>query len=68
MPEILRGLTDVHCRVQKMTLEAALTGNRKLAMEALMLDPLCAKLAPSDIRKMGLELMAATRAYLPQFR
>ena len=68
MPEILRGLTDVHCRVQKMTLEAALTGNRKLAIEALMLDPLCAKLAPSDIRKMGLELMAATRAYLPQFK
>jgi alpha-galactosidase len=67
MPEILRGITDVHCRVQKMTLDAALTGNRKLALEALMLDPLCAKLAPSDIRKMGVELMAATREYLPQF-
>lgn len=67
MPEILRGLTDVHCRVQKMALEAALTGDRKLAMEALMLDPLCAKLAPSDVRKMGFELMQATREYLPQF-
>lgn len=67
MPEILRGLTDVHCRVQKMALEAALTGDRKLAMEALMLDPLCAKLAPSDVRKMGLELLHATREYLPQF-
>jgi alpha-galactosidase len=68
MPEILRGLTDVHCRVQKMTLEAALTGNKKLAMESLMLDPLCAKLAPSDVRKMGLELMESTRRYLPQFK
>jgi alpha-galactosidase len=67
MPEILRGLTEIHCQVQKMTLEAALTGNRKLAFEALMLDPLCAKLAPSQIRKMGLELMEATRDYLPQF-
>lgn len=68
IPEQLRSLTESHCVVQKMTLEAALTGNRKLALEALMLDPLCAKLAPSDIKKMGLELMAATREYLPQFK
>ncbi len=67
MPELLRGLTEIHCHVQKMTLEAALTGNEKLAFEALMLDPLCAKLAPSQIRKMGKELMKATGKYLPQF-
>jgi alpha-galactosidase/6-phospho-beta-glucosidase family protein len=67
MPETLRALTEVHCQIQKMTLEAALTGNKKLALEALMLDPLCAKLAPSQIRKMGLDLMAATKNYLPQF-
>jgi alpha-galactosidase len=67
MPEILRGLIEVHCHVQKMILEAAMTGNEKLAIEALMLDPLCAKLAPSQIRKMGLELMEATGEYLPQF-
>ena len=68
LPEILRGGTEVHCQIQKMTLEAALSGNRKLAFEALMLDPLCAKLAPSQIHKMGLELMAATGEYLPQFK
>lgn len=67
LPEILRRLTEVHCQVQKMTLEAALTGNGELALESLMLDPLCAKLAPSQIRKMGKELMAATKDYLPQF-
>lgn len=68
LPELLRGFTEVHCHVQKMTLEAALSGNRKLALEALMLDPLCAKLAPSQTRKMGLDLMEATREYLPQFK
>jgi alpha-galactosidase len=68
LPEILRGLTEIHCHVQKMTLEAALTGNEKLAFEALMLDPLCAKLAPTQIRKMGKELMKATAKYLPQFK
>lgn len=67
MPETLRALTEVHCQIQKMTLEAALTGNKKLALEALMLDPLCAKLAPSQIRKLGLDLMAATKSCLPQF-
>jgi alpha-galactosidase len=68
MPEQLRGLTEIHCTIQKMTLEAALTGNRELAIEALALDPQCAKLAPSRIRKMGLELIEATREYLPQFK
>jgi alpha-galactosidase/6-phospho-beta-glucosidase family protein len=67
MPEPLRTLLETHCQIQKMTLEAALTGNKELALKALMLDPLCAKLAPSDIRKMGLELMEATSGYLPQF-
>lgn len=67
MPEPLRTLLETHCQIQKKTLEAALTGNKELALKALTLDPLCAKLAPSDIRKMGLELMEATRDFLPQF-
>jgi alpha-galactosidase len=67
MPEPLRTLLETHCQVQKMTLEAALTGNKELAIEALMLDPVCAKLAPSDVRKMGLALMEATGQFLPQF-
>jgi len=68
LPELLRGMTEVHCHTQMMTLEAALTGNKKLAFESLMLDPLCAKLPPSRIREMGRELMKATKAYLPQFK
>ena len=67
MPEPLRTLLEIHCQMQKMTLEAALSGNKELALKALMLDPLCSKLAPSDIRKMGLDLMEATGDYLPQF-
>lgn len=67
MPEPIRTLLETHCQVQKMTLEAALTGNRELALKALMLDPACSKLAPSDIRKMGEDLLSATRDYLPQF-
>ncbi len=32
-----------------------------------MLGPLCAKLPPSQVKKMGAELLEATKAYLPQF-
>ena len=68
MPEHLRQVTEVHCHTQLMTLEAAMSGNEKLAFEALMLDPLCAKLAPSDIKTMGAELLRTTKEYLPQFK
>lgn len=67
LPETLQVLTEPHCRVQLMTLKAALTGNEKLAFEALMLDPLCRHLTPAQIRQMGEELIAANRNYLPQF-
>jgi alpha-galactosidase/6-phospho-beta-glucosidase family protein len=68
MPERLLPLVEPHCRVQLMTLEAAMKGDKELALQSLLLDPLCANLAPSDVRKMGLELMDATAAWLPQFK
>ncbi|KPK86085.1 MAG: hypothetical protein AMJ81_02075 [Phycisphaerae bacterium SM23_33] len=68
LPPVLRQLVGPHCMCQLMTLEAALTGDRKLAFEALMTDPLCGHLPPSRVRRMGAELMAATRRWLPQFK
>ena len=68
LPEKLLLLVEPHCRVQQMTLEAALNGDRELALQALLHDPLCAACPPSDVRKMGLELMAATKEWLPQFK
>ena len=67
LPPALLGLTLPHCNIQLMTLEAALTGNKQLALEALMLDPLCHKLTFAETRQMAEELMAANRKYLPQF-
>jgi len=67
LPDTIQKLTDVHCHVQKMTLEAALTGNRKLALQSLLLDPLCSHLPQSKVVEMGLTLMEATKDYLPQF-
>lgn len=67
LPPVLQSLVEPHCRVQLLTLDAALTGDHELALNALMLDPMCAHLPPSDVRRMGLELMEATRDWLPQF-
>lgn len=67
LPAKIHHATEPHCHVQMMTLEAAMTGDRSLALDALMLDPLCAHLSSSDVKKMGLELLEATRSYLPQF-
>lgn len=68
LPMTVRQVTEVHCHVQMMILEAAVTGNRRLALQALEMDPLCAHLAPSQIARMGGELIEATGAFLPQFR
>lgn len=68
MPDALHPLVARHCHVQNMTLQAALTGNQRLALEALTLDPLCSHLPPSRVRAMGLELMESARSWLPQFQ
>jgi alpha-galactosidase/6-phospho-beta-glucosidase family protein len=50
-----------------MTLQAALTGNKDLAFQALRLDPLCSHLSAEEVTAMGKELMSATASWLPQF-
>jgi len=68
LPAAVERLVAPHCRVQQMTVEAAMEGNREQALEALAMDPQCTHLSSRQVRKMGGELMAATRAYLPQFK
>lgn len=48
-----------------MVVDAALTGDRKLALAALLLDPLVTEYASAE--KMLDELLRATKQYLPQF-
>ena len=64
-PDVQDPKLNSHSKLNCIT--ACIQATKAGADEALMLDPLCAKLAPSDIRKMGLELMEATKEYLPQF-
>jgi alpha-galactosidase len=64
MGEFLRRINVV----QEWTVEAALTGDRTLVLEAMMADPMAAQLAYEDIVSMTDEMLDATARWLPQFR
>ena len=48
-------------------MEAGLTGNRKLAFQAMLNDPLLQGLSLHEASQMFDELLEANKAYLPQF-
>jgi alpha-galactosidase len=49
--------------------QAAIERSKEAAIHALMLDPLCAAVCtPSEIKAMTLELFAAEKSYLPDYR
>jgi alpha-galactosidase len=53
--------------VQEWTVEAALTGDRGLVLEAMLADPMASQLAYENIVTMTDEMLAATARWLPQF-
>ena len=66
IPPAIEAILRRHIANQELTVEAALTGSRELAQQALLGDALC----PPDIaaaEHMLEEMVAANRSYLPQF-
>ena len=57
-----------HIDTQKVTVEAALSGDRHLARQAFIHDPLvAARLTPDGAVEMMEEMLEANRRFLPQF-
>jgi alpha-galactosidase len=52
---------------QELTVEAAITGDRARARQAMALDPLAGRGDLGEIEAMTDELLAGTAAWLPQF-
>jgi alpha-galactosidase len=52
---------------QEATVEAALTGSRDKAVEAMLLDPLAGRIDYDHVQAMTDEMIAATKQWLPQF-
>jgi len=65
LPMAVQAILHKHIVEQELTVDAALNGDRSLALQALLLDPLVRDLDVAE--KMLDELLEANRRYLPQF-
>jgi len=62
-------LTSLNAQIEEMAVEAALTGNPRLAFQAIAHDPLTAAvLSLPEIKEMVNEMFQQNRDYLPQFK
>ena len=69
LPQALAAHLRHHLAVQELTLDAALTGDRRIAQQAFELDPFVAgRLTIEEAKSLLDEMLAAHAAYLPQFR
>jgi alpha-galactosidase/6-phospho-beta-glucosidase family protein len=65
LPPQLEAIVRPHALREEMTIDAALEGDFDKALAVLVTDPLLVR--PDDARPMLEEMIAATRAWLPQF-
>ena len=68
LPAGVASIVRRHLENQEMTLEAAFTGDRNLALQALLNDPLMEGCGFSLASKMLDELLEAHASFLPQFK
>jgi alpha-galactosidase len=68
LPPQLAALNRSNISVQELAVKAALSGDRRMATQAVMLDPLTAAVLTLDkIQAMVDEMFEAEKQYLPQF-
>ncbi|HXX89268.1 MAG TPA: hypothetical protein VEI83_03470 [Acidimicrobiales bacterium] len=67
-PAALAELLRRHVAVHELTLDAALSGDRRQVLAAMALDPLAGRGDLDAVEAMVDELLAGTSAWLPQFR
>jgi alpha-galactosidase len=65
LPPAVLNIVSTHTYNQEMIVEAALTGNRRLALQALVNDPLVTDIDSAEA--MLTELLGANRDFLPKF-
>jgi alpha-galactosidase len=67
LPAGIAGICNVAATVQDLTVEAAMTGDRKLALQALLMDPLIYSMEIDAASRMLDEMLEAQRQWLPRF-
>ena len=67
LPETIATLCRLQSDIHEMTVEASLKGDRKLLLEAMLLDPATSHCDFSLISKMCDELLESNKEWLPRF-
>jgi alpha-galactosidase/6-phospho-beta-glucosidase family protein len=67
VPAGIQNILEHHIRQQELTIEAANSGSRQLALQVLLNDPLSSPLTIPQASRMLDELLEANRPYLPKF-
>ena len=69
LPPQCAALNQSNVTVQQLAVEAALTGNPELAMQAIALDPLTSAVCTlREVRDMVREMLDAEKQWLPEFK
>ena len=69
LPPQCAALNRSNISVQELTVEAALSGNPELAMQAIAIDPLTSAVCTlKEARDMTAEMLSAQQQWLPQFQ
>jgi alpha-galactosidase len=67
VPPGVAGVCNMAATVQDLTVEAAMQGDRDLALQALLMDPLVYSMDMRQAGQMLDEMLAAQRVWLPRF-
>ena len=67
LPPAIAGICNMAATVQDLTVEAAMKGDRKLALQALLADPLVYSMEISEVSQMLDEMLLAQKVWLPRF-
>ncbi len=67
VPAGVQNILQKHISNQEMTVQAALTGDRNLALQVLLNDPLSSRLTIAQTRQLLDEMLEANKQYLPKF-
>jgi len=69
LPPQLATMNNISIAVEEMAVEAALSGDPRLAMQAVLYDPLSAAvLSMAEIQEMVQKMLEKNRDYLPRFK
>ena len=67
LPKTIQGLVEPCARVFDLTVKACFDQDRKLALQALRLDPVCSHLNNKEIEEMGSRLIRAHQRFMPSW-